>query len=135
MQIDEQLGIWMITIYTLAYAAAIPVMGKLADKFGRKYIYLASIFLQKMKDGVPQALDGAKQNYLSAIDAKAGTIEDRYQTTLSDGFRNMFILVAACSAADLVLTAFYRDDKRAARKAAEADAPEAAAATQRQSPA
>ncbi len=38
-------GIWMITIYTLAYAASIPVMGKLADKFGRKYVYLVSILL------------------------------------------------------------------------------------------
>lgn len=43
--VDEQLGIWLITIYTLAYAAAIPVMGKLADKFGRKGIYLVSVAL------------------------------------------------------------------------------------------
>lgn len=43
--VDEQLGIWMITIYTLSYAASIPIMGKIADKFGRKYIYLTSIFL------------------------------------------------------------------------------------------
>jgi EmrB/QacA subfamily drug resistance transporter len=43
--VDEKSGIWMITIYTLAYAASIPIMGKLADKFGRKYIYLLSIFL------------------------------------------------------------------------------------------
>lgn len=43
--VDEQTGIWMITIYTLAYAASIPIMGKLADKYGRKYIYLVSIFL------------------------------------------------------------------------------------------
>lgn len=43
--VNEQTGIWMITIYTLAYAASIPVMGKLADKYGRKYIYLTSIFL------------------------------------------------------------------------------------------
>jgi len=35
----------MITIYTLAYAASIPIMGKLADKYGRKYIYLTCIFL------------------------------------------------------------------------------------------
>ena len=34
--VDAATGIWMITIYTLAYAASIPVMGKLADKFGRK---------------------------------------------------------------------------------------------------
>lgn len=43
--VDGQTGIWMITIYTLAYAASVPIMGKLADKFGRKYIYLACIFL------------------------------------------------------------------------------------------
>lgn len=43
--VNEQTGIWMITIYTLAYAASIPIMGKLADKYGRKYIYLTSILL------------------------------------------------------------------------------------------
>jgi EmrB/QacA subfamily drug resistance transporter len=43
--VGSQTGIWMITIYTLAYAASIPIMGKIADKFGRKYIYLISIFL------------------------------------------------------------------------------------------
>ena len=41
--VDESAGIWMITIYTLAYAAAIPVMGKLADRQGRKRIYLTAI--------------------------------------------------------------------------------------------
>lgn len=43
--VDESAGIWMITIYTLAYAAAIPIMGKLADRNGRKRIYLLSIGL------------------------------------------------------------------------------------------
>ncbi|HPJ24507.1 MAG TPA: MFS transporter, partial [Bacillota bacterium] len=43
--IDAQLAIWMITIYTLSYAASIPIMGKIADKYGRKYIYLLSITL------------------------------------------------------------------------------------------
>ncbi len=38
-------GIWMITIYTLSYAASVPVMGKLADKFGRKYVYIICITL------------------------------------------------------------------------------------------
>lgn len=45
LSVDEKTGIWMITIYTLAYAASIPITGKLADKYGRKYIYLTSIFL------------------------------------------------------------------------------------------
>ncbi len=43
--VDDQTGIWMLTIYTLAYAASIPVMGKLADRYGRKPIYLVSITL------------------------------------------------------------------------------------------
>ena len=45
LMVDEQTGIWMITIYTLAYAASIPIMGKLADKKGRKNIYLTSVLL------------------------------------------------------------------------------------------
>lgn len=43
--VDEKAGIWMITVYTLAYAAAIPVMGKLADRIGRKPLYLIAIAL------------------------------------------------------------------------------------------
>ena len=43
--VDANLGIWMITIYTLTYAAIIPISGKLADKRGRKPVYLLSIGL------------------------------------------------------------------------------------------
>jgi EmrB/QacA subfamily drug resistance transporter len=43
--VDGKTGIWMITIYTLAYAAVIPISGKLADRLGRKLIYLVSIAL------------------------------------------------------------------------------------------
>lgn len=43
--VNEKTGIWMITIYTLTYASIIPIAGKLADKYGRKYVYLISIFL------------------------------------------------------------------------------------------
>ena len=43
--VDANLGIWMITIYTLTYAAVIPISGKLADKRGRKPVYLLSIAL------------------------------------------------------------------------------------------
>ncbi len=59
--VDEKTGIWMITIYTLAYAASIPIMGKLADKFGRKYIYLLSIFLF----GVGSLFCGLSQSFAS----------------------------------------------------------------------
>lgn len=59
--VDDKTGIWMITMYTLAYAASIPVMGKLADRFGRKYIYLASIFLF----GLGSLFCGLSQNFES----------------------------------------------------------------------
>lgn len=39
MGVEDELGVWLLTIYTLAYAASIPIMGKLADRHGRKYIY------------------------------------------------------------------------------------------------
>jgi EmrB/QacA subfamily drug resistance transporter len=61
LMVDEKTGIWMITIYTLAYAASIPVMGKLADRFGRKYIYLLSIFLF----GLGSLFCGLAQNFES----------------------------------------------------------------------
>ncbi len=45
LMVGDKTGIWMITIYTLAYAASIPVMGKLADRHGRKLMYIISISL------------------------------------------------------------------------------------------
>lgn len=57
--VNETTGIWMITIYTLAYAASIPILGKLADKYGRKYIYLISILLF----GVGSLFCGLSQNF------------------------------------------------------------------------
>lgn len=59
--VDSQVGIWMITVYTLAYAASIPIMGKLADKFGRKKIYLTSILLF----GIGSVLCGLSQTFES----------------------------------------------------------------------
>ncbi|MEE8721686.1 MAG: MFS transporter [Eggerthellaceae bacterium] len=56
--IGDEAGVWIITIYSLAYAASIPVMGKLADKYGRKYVYLTCIFLF----GLGSLLCGLSQN-------------------------------------------------------------------------
>ena len=38
--IDGSLGIWMINIYTLFYASLIPVIGKIADRVGRKRVFV-----------------------------------------------------------------------------------------------
>ncbi len=55
--VDDSLGVWILTIYTLAYAVSIPIMGKLADRHGRKWIYLLCIFLF----GAGSALCGVAQ--------------------------------------------------------------------------
>lgn len=39
--IDGTVGIWMINIYTLFYAALIPIIGKVADRRGRKRVFVA----------------------------------------------------------------------------------------------
>lgn len=61
LNVDDKTGIWIITIYTLAYAASIPVMGKLADRFGRKTIYILSIILF----GAGSLFCGLAQNFES----------------------------------------------------------------------
>jgi len=43
--INSTAGIWIITIYTLFYAASIPIAGRLADQFGPKRIYLVCLGL------------------------------------------------------------------------------------------
>ena len=37
--LDDNAGIWMINIYTLFYAALIPVIGKIADRHGRNLVF------------------------------------------------------------------------------------------------
>ena len=41
--IDGTLGIWMINIYTLFYAALIPIIGKIADRNGRKKVFATCV--------------------------------------------------------------------------------------------
>lgn len=59
--VDDSAGIWMITVYTLAYAAAIPAVGKLADRRGRKPVFLVSIAVF----GIGSLLCGLAQDFAS----------------------------------------------------------------------
>ncbi len=43
--ITESASVWMITIYTLAYAVSMPITGKLADTHGRKKVYMLCVIL------------------------------------------------------------------------------------------
>jgi EmrB/QacA subfamily drug resistance transporter len=43
--VSESSSVWMITLYTLAYAVSMPIMGKLADIYGRKKVYMICVIL------------------------------------------------------------------------------------------
>ncbi|KGN02251.1 permease [Clostridium novyi A str. 4570] len=43
--ISGNIGVWMITIYTLAYAVSMPISSKLSDIYGRKKVYGISIVI------------------------------------------------------------------------------------------
>lgn len=43
--VSDNLGIWMVTIYTLSYAVSMPIASKLSDRFGRKKVYMLSIII------------------------------------------------------------------------------------------
>jgi hypothetical protein len=72
---------------------------------------MLSAQMKAMKDGVPQALDTALQNYLKAIDARSTDIENEFQRTLNEGFYNIY-LMTVIAAAIAVITALLYDKKR-----------------------
>lgn len=41
--IDRNIGIWMITIYTLSYTVSMLIVSKLSDRYGHKIVYTLSI--------------------------------------------------------------------------------------------
>lgn len=45
LNVDASSSIWMITIYTLAYAVIMPISGKLSDRYGKKKLFLFSIII------------------------------------------------------------------------------------------
>ncbi|SHK48402.1 drug resistance transporter, EmrB/QacA subfamily [Clostridium cavendishii DSM 21758] len=45
LNIASNTSVWMITIYTLAYAVSMPIAGKIADKFGKQKIFTISIIV------------------------------------------------------------------------------------------
>lgn len=60
--ISANLSVWIVTIYTLAYAVAMPIAGKISDRYGKKKIYTLSITIF----GIGSILCGLA-NYLNSF--------------------------------------------------------------------
>jgi EmrB/QacA subfamily drug resistance transporter len=45
LKLTSSTSIWVITIYTLAYAVSMPISGKIADRYGKKKIFTFSILI------------------------------------------------------------------------------------------
>lgn len=43
--LSDSASVWVVTIYTLAYAVSMPITGKLSDLFGRRRVYMICITL------------------------------------------------------------------------------------------
>ena len=57
--VSRELGTWMITIYTLFYAVSMPIISKMADRYGRRRVYTIAISVF----GVGSLLSGLSNNY------------------------------------------------------------------------
>lgn len=44
-KLDDSAGVWMISIYTLFYAALIPVIGAIADRYGRNRVFSVCVLV------------------------------------------------------------------------------------------
>lgn len=73
----------------------------------------AKELMQEVKEGIPGLFAQSKADYLAAVDNDSEKIEGVYQSTLNEGFKNMFICVTVFNVLGVILLAFYKDDKKA----------------------
>lgn len=61
-----------------------------------------------LKDAVPGAFDTAKDNFVAEIIDKGPQIEEAFQSTLNDGFKNVYLTSAIAAALAMLVLLVYR---------------------------
>jgi hypothetical protein len=60
-----------------------------------------------LRDAVPGTFKTAKNSYLQEIDNKKESLEKEFQSTLNEGFRNVYLTSAIASVIALIFLLFY----------------------------
>lgn len=65
-----------------------------------------------MKADIPKQFQEVEDEYLKAIDNDHEKLENTYQKTLNEGFKNMYICVTVFNVVGLLLLLLYRDERK-----------------------
>jgi hypothetical protein len=68
--------------------------------------------MNTLKEALPGAFDTAKTNYLTEIDNNRKVIEKEFQTTLNDGFKQIYATVAIASLLAMIVLLFYKENRK-----------------------
>lgn len=71
-----------------------------------------SLKLSAVKEALPDAFKQAGENYADSVRNMSADIEHMYQSTVNDGYRNMYLFLVAVNVVGLLMLLFYREPKR-----------------------
>ena len=69
--------------------------------------------MNTIKEAIPGAFETAKTNYLAEIENNRNAIEKEFQTTLNNGFQQIYATVAIASLLAMVVLIFYKENRKA----------------------
>ena len=71
----------------------------------------AQDLMKTIRDNIPGMFDQMEADYLAAIDQEGPAIEKVFQSTLNDGFADLFLCVMIFNGLGLLVLALYREPK------------------------
>ena len=80
--------------------------------------------MNALNQAIPGAFDTAKTNYLAEIDARSGSLEQTYQSTLNAGYKSIYTTTLICSLLAILLLAVFAKKPEATVEGRSEDAPE-----------